>query len=143
MLRVMPRPRSTAPRVLAFVLLGALTALPGLVACQNPAVPASDPLGVAKQPRRFTVEQRDTHTVPGTVGRISLRIGDVETGGFAERVEVIDHADESTLATRRELPRGGWLSFEVDGVAYQLVLIELDASHILHDTATFELRLAP
>ncbi|MEX1369452.1 MAG: hypothetical protein AB1Z98_40370 [Nannocystaceae bacterium] len=103
----------------------------------------ADPLGLGAKVERFTIEQRDTHTVPGTVGRLSIELGDVEGADRVEHVAIIDHKDETRPFEARTLRVGTEAGFEVDGTGYRVTLVDTDSSHLLHDTATFELSLAP
>ncbi len=108
----------------------------------NGAAPGNDPLKFGSTTHTATFGQRDTQTVPNTVGRLSIVVGDVEGLNLVETVELIDHKDEGTVLTATNLRVGTTKSFEIDDVQYDLKLIATDSSHVLHDTATFEFSLA-
>lgn len=109
--------------------------------CERGGPTSEDPLQIGTETLQFKMLQRTTTTVPGVMGRISLKLGDVETARGAEDVEVIDHKDGAAVASARLMGTGAVLSFEIDKTPYTLQLVEYDASHILSDTATFTLRL--
>lgn len=102
------------------------------------AVSGDDPLHLGSTKHTATFGQRDTQTVPNTIGRLSIVLGDVEGTDLVESVQLIDHKDEQTVLDKTSLRVGSKTSFEIDGTQYELELIATDSSHILHDTATFK-----
>ncbi len=101
-------------------------------------VPADDPLHLGSTKHTATFGQRDTQTVPNTIGRISIVLGDVEGSNLVETVQLIDHKDEQTVLRKKNVRVGSKASFEIDGTRYEIELVATDSSHVLHDTATFE-----
>lgn len=126
----------TLRQALLLLLFAALCA----AGCERGGPANEDPLQIGTETLEFEMKQRATTTVPGVMGRISLRLGDVESARGAEDVEVIDHKDESAVASSRLMRKGAALDFEIDDAPYTLQLVEYDAAHVLNDTATFTLR---
>ncbi len=105
--------------------------------CRGDASMADDPLHLGTAAHEATFEQRDTQTVPDTMGRLSIVLGDVEGADLVELVELVDNKDGKTVLTVRDLRVGAKKSFKIDRTKYRFELIETDSSHLLHDTATF------
>ncbi len=122
------------------LLLGSFVALLA-IACERSGPTNEDPLQIGADTLEFEMNQRSVTTVPGVMGRISLELGDVESARGAENVAVIDHKDESVVASSPLMRKDAVLRFEIDNAPYTLQLVEYDASHVLSDTATFTLRL--
>lgn len=120
------------------MLVGACAAGPS-----DGALPGKDPLQFGSNKHTTTFGQLDTQTVPDTVGRLSIVLGDVEGSNLAESVKLVDHKDEQTVLSTRNTRVGAKKSFEIDEVEYELRLLATDTTHIVHDSARFEFSLAP
>lgn len=100
-----------------------------------------DPLELGESTLSFTVTQRGTHNIPETKGRLTMTIGDVEGMRKVENVVVVDNHHDDEVVTESSMRIGDVEGFQVKPGRYDLHLVDTDSSHVVNDTATFEITL--
>lgn len=113
----------------------------GVAACSRPkegSTPAAPAAGIAGVPFEFTVPQRSTSPVNGTVGKLSVVTGDI-TGG---KVSVGLELEGNPLTASSSLRVGQSVRFDFEGAHYALVLTHLSNALVGQDFATFRLEVA-
>jgi hypothetical protein len=104
-----------------------------IIGCKQREDPARPALSIAS-PVDFTVVQRQTVAVPGSVGELLLTIDDITRG---QVMAGLAWQDGKALVARRSLREGENIKFEVGGQTYTLVLKKLRNVVVGNDTATF------